>query len=177
MEIGEYSYGAFDILWAHHNKKCIVGKFTSIGSNCVVYLGGNHNTRWITTYPFGTTGHRNVFTTVNVDHIGHPFTNGDIVIGNDVWIGDRVSIMSGVTIGDGCIIAAFSHVVKDVEPYSIVGGNPAKFIRYRFSEEQRQDLLRIKWWEWDAEKINHALPLLCSENIDTFIGQYRELNR
>jgi lipopolysaccharide transport system ATP-binding protein len=58
-----------------------------------------------------------------------------------------------------------------------VGGNPAKFIRYRFSEEQRQDLLRIKWWEWDAEKINQTLPLLCSENIDTFIHEYRELNR
>ena len=78
--------------------------------------------------------------------------------------------MSGVTIGDGAIIANNSHVVKNVAPYSIVGGNPAKLIKYRFTEEQIQKLLEIKWWNWNDEKINSYLPLLCSSNIDDFIN-------
>ena len=97
-------------------------------------------------------------------------TNGDVDIGNDVWIGEHVTIMSGVTIGDGAVIATNSHVVKNVAPYSIVGGNPAKLIKYRFTEEQIQKLLEIKWWNWNDEKINSYLPLLCSSNIDDFIN-------
>jgi serine acetyltransferase len=77
--------------------------------------------------------------------------------------------MSGITIGDGAVIAANSHVVKNVEPYSIVGGNPAKFIKYRFSPEQIEKLLEIKWWNWEDEKINKYTPLLCNTDIDEFI--------
>ena len=80
--------------------------------------------------------------------------------------------MSGVTIGDGAIIANNSHVVKDVEPYSIVGGNPAKLIRYRFTQEQIQKLLEIKWWDWDDVKINENLQLLCNDKIDEFINKH-----
>ena len=78
-------------------------------------------------------------------------TRGDVIIGNDVWIADNVTIMSGVRIGDGAVIACNSHVVKDVEPYSIVGGNPAKFIKHRFTQEQIECLLKIKWWNWDTQ--------------------------
>ena len=77
--------------------------------------------------------------------------------------------MSGVTIGDGVVIAHNSHVVKNVEPYSLVGGNPAKLIKYRFTQEQIKDLLEIKWWNWDDDKINKFSPLLCNSNIDEFI--------
>ena len=77
--------------------------------------------------------------------------------------------MSGVTIGDGAVIAANSHIVKDVEPYSIVGGNPAKLIRYRFTKEQIEKLLKIKWWNWPDEVINVFTPILCNEDIDNFI--------
>jgi serine acetyltransferase len=77
--------------------------------------------------------------------------------------------MSGVTIGDGAIIANNSHVVKNVEPYSLVGGNPAKLIKYRFDPEIIEKLLMIKWWDWDDEKINKFTPLLCSSNIQNFI--------
>ena len=78
--------------------------------------------------------------------------------------------MSGITIGDGAVIANNSHVVKNVEPYSLVGGNPAKLIKYRFTPEQIQKLLQIKWWYWDDEKINNYSYLLCNNNIDEFIN-------
>lgn len=84
-------------------------------------MGGNHRTDWLTTYPFGHI-HKDIFT--NFSGVGHPATKGSVVIGNDVWIGTNVTIMSGVSIGDGAVIANNSHVVKDVLPYSIVGGNP-----------------------------------------------------
>jgi hypothetical protein len=90
---------------------------------------------------------------------------------DDVWIGDSVTIMSGVTIGDGVVIANNSHVVKDIEPYSLVGGNPAKLIKYRFTQEQIKKLLEIKWWLWDDEKINKFSPLLCNPDIDNFINE------
>ena len=95
--------------------------------------------------------------------------NGHVVIGNDVWIADNVTIMSGIIIGNGAVVANNSHVIKNVEPYSIVGGNPARHIKYRFSEEQIKKLLEIQWWYWDDDKINKYLPLMCSEDIDKFI--------
>jgi serine acetyltransferase len=82
--------------------------------------------------------------------------------------------MSGVTVGDGEVIANNSHVVKDVEPYTLVGGNPAKFIKYRFTPQQIEKLLKIKWWDWEDEKINKFSPLLCSNNIDDFINSALE---
>jgi len=86
-----------------------------------------------------------------------------------VWIANNVTIMSGVKIGDGVVIAANSHIIKDIEPYSLVGGNPAKLIKKRFSEKQIEQLLEIKWWEWKDEKINKFTKLLCNDNIDEFI--------
>jgi len=122
---------------------------------------------WVTTYPFGHI-HKNIFN--NFNGAGHPATKGDVIIGNDVWIGANVTIMSGITIGDGSVIAANSHVVKNVEPYSLHGGNPAKLIKYRFSPEQIEKLLQIKWWYWDDHTINKFTPLLCNNNIDEFIN-------
>jgi len=83
--------------------------------------------------------------------------------------------MTGVTIGDGVVIANNSHVVKNIEPYSLVGGNPAKLIKYRFTPEQIEKLLEIKWWFWDDEKINKLTPLLCNHNIDEFIKSAFEM--
>lgn len=168
MSYGKYTYGLPNILWKNDNAKLIVGNFCSIGGNVNIYLGGNHRTDWVTTYPFGTVN-QNVFNLFNVDEHGHPSTKGDVIIGNDVWIGDNVTIMSGVTIGDGAVIANNSHVVKNVEPYSLVGGNPANLIKYRFSQEQIEKLLQIKWWYWDDYKINNFTSLLCNNNIDEFI--------
>jgi acetyltransferase-like isoleucine patch superfamily enzyme len=131
-----------------------VGSFCSIGANLTVYLGGNHRTDWATTYPFG--------------HVpefpegmpGHPATKGDVHIKNDVWIGNDVTIMSGVTIGSGAVIGAHSVVTKDVNPYEIVAGNPAKFIKNRFPSTITGYLLALAWWEWPDEKIKRAISLL-----------------
>jgi len=82
--------------------------------------------------------------------------------------------MSGITIGDGTVIATNSHVVKNVEPYSIVGGNPAKLIKYRFSPEQIEKLIEIKWWDWDDATINKYIPLMCNTDIDRFIDAVSE---
>ena len=119
-------------------------------------MGGNHRTDWVTTYPFG---HINQHIFNNFNGQGHPATKGDVVIGNDVWIGQNVSLRPGVTIGDGAIVGGGSVIVKDVPPFAIVGGNPTKVIRYRFTPEQIEKLLIIKWWNWSEDKIkrNYAL--------------------
>ncbi len=166
MSVGKYTYGTPNIYWNNNEAKLKIGNFCSIPKNVNIYLGGNHRIDWVTTYPFGHIN-KDVFNQFNGE--GHPSTKGDVIIGNDVWIGEDVTIMSGITVGDGAVIANNSHVVKNVEPYTLVGGNPAKLIRYRFTPEQIEKLLEIKWWYWDDAKINHFTPLLCNPNIDEFI--------
>ena len=144
-------------------KSVTIGSFCSIASNVKIFLGGGHRTDWGTTYPFGHI-HEDIFNSFNGD--GHPKTNGDVLIGNDVWIASDVTIMSGVKIGDGAVIACNSHVVKDVEPYSIVGGNPAKEIKKRFKNETIEKFLKLKWWDLSDGKINKILPYLCSNNFE-----------
>ena len=140
IEFGRYSYHKSNIRLHNFGEgsNLKVGSFCSIATNCNVILGGNHRTDWITTYPFGHI-HKQAFHTFN--GLGHPATNGDVIIENDVWIGMNVTIMSGVRIGSGAVIASNSHVVKNVEPYSIVGGNPAKHIKYRFTKEQIEKVI------------------------------------
>ena len=171
MIVGKHTYG-HNYITVHgkdsgHQVK--IGAFCSIGRNITIYVGDNHRKDWVTTFPFGHI-HKNTFTKFN-GH-GHPSSKGDVIIGNDVWIAANATIMSGVTIGDGAIIANNSHVVKDVAPYSMVGGNPARFISYRFTPEQIEKLQSIKWWDWDDTKINDNAHLLCSPNIDDFINTH-----
>jgi acetyltransferase-like isoleucine patch superfamily enzyme len=169
MNVGKYSYGQPIIKWNHPDANYICGKFCSIAQNVTIYLGGNHDTQNITTYPFGYI-HQNIFNSYCNEKDGLcGLTKGDVIIENDVWIAENVIIMSGVTIGSGAVIANNSHVVKNVEPYSIVGGNPAKIIKYRFSKEQIEKLLKIKWWDWDDDKINNNIHLLCNHDINEFI--------
>jgi acetyltransferase-like isoleucine patch superfamily enzyme len=104
---------------------------------------------------------------------GYPLTKGDVVIGNDVWIGYEALILSGVKIGDGAVIAARSVVSRDVEPYSIVGGTPAKHLRYRFSPEMIEELLKIAWWNWSFEEIRTAWHLIQSPQVEEFVTKYK----
>ncbi len=168
MSFGKYTYGNPTIMYKNKDANLVVGNFCSIAANVTIYLGNGigHDISFVSTYPFGRI-HTNVFKNVTNNARN---TKGDVNIGNDVWIGENVTIMSGVTIGDGTVIANNSHVVKDVEPYSLVGGNPSKLIKYRFTKEQIERLLEIKWWYWDDSKINKFIPLLCNQNIDEFIN-------
>jgi acetyltransferase-like isoleucine patch superfamily enzyme len=175
IEIGDYTYAGCIPIIARcgATTKLRIGKFCSLAGGVQIYLGCNHRTDWITTYPFPAFPEyfNNAFKIT-----GHVATKGDVVIGNDVWIGERVLILSGVTIGDGAVIAANSVVTKDVEPYSIVGGNPAKLLKKRFNEDTIQKLLEIKWWDWPIEKINDNLDILCSSNMNELIWRYSNAN-
>ena len=161
FSVGDCSYGVPRILSFDRGTKLSIGKFCSIAEEVQILLCSDHNTSWVSTYPFGE-----IF---GGGTLGHPKTKGDVVIGNDVWIGRGTMILSGVTIGDGAVIGARSVVAKNVLPYSVVVGNPIKYVRSRFTDEQIIELLKIKWWDWDYEKISRFVPLLESANIDKFI--------
>jgi virginiamycin A acetyltransferase len=142
--------------------KLIIGKFCMIASDVTFIMNGaNHLTDAITTYPFAIFGGS---WQDAMEGKMYPY-KGDTIIGNDVWIGYKATIMAGVTIGDGAIIAAHSVVTKDVEPYSIVGGNPAKLIKKRFSEERIQQFLDMAWWNWDIEKISANVKFLTGKKF------------
>lgn len=143
--------------------KLIIGKFCMIASDVTFIMnGGNHATQGLSTYPFSIFGHAWEHA---MDGKEFPF-KGDTVVGNDVWIGYKATIMPGIKIGDGAVIATHSTVVKDVEPYSIVGGNPAGEIRKRFGPEIIERLLKLKWWDWDVEKITRNVQHLTGFDID-----------
>lgn len=169
--VGDYTYyyddeGAenFEKHVTHHydfiGDRLIIGKFCAIGKNIEFIMNGaNHRMNSVTTYPFNIMG--NGWETCAPKTTDLPY-KGDTVVGNDVWIGQNVTVLPGVHIGDGAVIGANSVVSKDVLPYHIVGGNPAKSIRKRFDDETIDFLLRLKWWDWSAEKIFRNLDLLCS---------------
>lgn len=136
-----------------------IGKFCSIAEGVKIFLGGNHRVDWITTYPFPALLH---YWPEASGITGHPSTRGDVIIGNDVWIGTDAIILSGVKIGDGAVIGAGAVVTQDVNPYSIVIGNPAREIRRRFSDAMVDKLLEIRWWDWPPAKIRENLDFLCS---------------
>lgn len=167
IERGRGSFGGMNVSQWGDGTKLKIGNFCSIGANISILLGGEHRTDWITTYAFSVTWPE------AAGHItGHPRSKGDVIIGNDVWIGTGVMILSGVTIGDGAVVGANAVVTKDVPPYAIVGGNPARIIRYRFDEEAIKKLLAIAWWNWPDEKIAAAMDLLLSGDIKEFISHY-----
>ncbi|MCF8261937.1 MAG: CatB-related O-acetyltransferase [Melioribacteraceae bacterium] len=142
--------------------KLIIGKFCMIASNVTFIMNGaNHLSDSISSFPFAIFGKD---WSNAMDGKSYP-TKGNTVIGNDVWIGFNATIMPGIKIGDGAIIATNATVTKDVAPYSIVGGNPAKQIKSRFSENEIEHLLKIKWWDWDMEKITKNVDRLTSGNV------------
>jgi acetyltransferase-like isoleucine patch superfamily enzyme len=159
VKIGAYSYGFEDtgVLSWNENIEISIGRFCSVASGLKLYCGGNHRVDWISTFPFGHI-HTKFIKVPPVN--GTPSTNGNITIGNDVWIGRDVTILSGITIGNGAVIASNSHIVKDVEPYSIVGGNPAKLIKKRFNESIINFLLDLSWWDLPIDVIEKIVPYL-----------------
>ena len=146
--------------------KLLIGKFCMIASDVKFIMNGaNHLTDSLSTYPFAIFG--NGWESA-MNGKNYP-KKGNINIGNDVWIGYNSTIMAGVTIGDGAIIATNSTVIKDVEPYSIVGGNSAKEIKKRFSKKVITKLLELQWWNWDIEKISRNIQNLTDFEIEKII--------
>lgn len=174
IEVGEYTYyddpvdsENFERNVLYHfpfiGDRLIIGRFCAIARGIKFIMNGaNHNMSGLTSYPFeifpGEWRNR------LQDSVKYPY-KGDTVIGNDVWIGYEATIMPGVKIGDGAIIASRSVVVDDVPPYAVMGGNPASLIRYRFDAATIESLLEIKWWDWDIETISRNLRPLASGKV------------
>ncbi|MCL1059594.1 type B chloramphenicol O-acetyltransferase [Shewanella gelidimarina] len=154
--------------------KLIIGSYCSIGSGAVFMMAGNqgHQNNWVSTFPFFY--QENEHFTDAKDGFKRA---GDTVIGNDVWIGTEAMIMSGVKVGDGAIIASRAVVTKDVAPYSIVGSNPAKHIRFRFTETEIAQLLKMQWWLWSDEQLKGAMALMCSSDINGLYHYWLHLNQ
>ncbi|UNK18861.1 streptogramin A O-acetyltransferase Vat(I) [Paenibacillus sp. N3/727] len=171
--IGDYSYydalngESFEEQVLYHYEmlgtKLIIGKFCSIAPETrFIMSGGNHRMDG-STYPFNLFGNGWEAHTPTLEQLP---LKGDTVVGNDVWIGRRATIMPGVRIGDGAIIGAEAVVVKDVPPYTIIGGNPAKEIRKRYDPNIIQELLEIRWWDADIELINRFMGAIVSGDME-----------
>lgn len=175
ISIGDYTYyddpdGAedFEAHVTYHYEflgdRLVIGKFCAIARGITFIMNGaNHRMNSVTTYPFNIMGHGWEKCTPTLEDL--PF-KGDTVVGNDVWIGQDVTVMPGVHIGDGAIIAAESVVTRDIPPYHVAGGNPCRVIRKRFDGALIDYLLALKWWDWDAEKIFCNLEALCSGDLE-----------
>lgn len=170
FDCGEYTYsvdGLPRVRFAVGKEKLVIGKFCSISSEVTFYLGGNHPMDFVSTYPFSA------FSQDWQDAPGeYHLSKGDIRIGNDVWIGIGATILSGVSVGNGAVIATRSVVTKDVPAYAIVGGNPARIIRYRFEPEIIVRLQKLAWWDWPKEKIQENIHLIANKNIEALLHKY-----
>ena len=186
IEVGDYTiYNDFvadpllfeknNVLYHYpiHREKLIIGKFCSIACGTkFLFNCANHTLKSLSTYTFPLFYEEWELEKSNITTAWD--NKGDIVIGNDVWIGYEAVIMAGVHIGDGAIIAACAVVTKDVPPYTIVGGTPAKEIRKRFDTEVIQQLLKLKWWDWSTNKIRQCLPYIAERKLDELLAMKKD---
>jgi acetyltransferase-like isoleucine patch superfamily enzyme len=166
FEVGTGTYGEPVVVYWDCGATLRIGRYCSIAAGVTVLLGGEHHTDWVTTYPFSL-----MFPDA-AELQGYPHTKGDVNIGSDVWLGYDALILSGVTIGHGAVVGARSVVARDVEPYAVVAGNPARVIRHRFTPPVVERLLAARWWDWPEAKIREAWPLLMSNRIEDFLEKY-----
>jgi len=166
--IGKYCYGigSSPRLEFYKGPECKleIGSFVSFATGVVIHVGGEHHSEYVSAYPFELLVYN-----IGIESVR---TKGNIVIGSDVLIGSDTIILSGVTIGHGAIVGAGSVVAKDVAPYTIVAGNPIREVRKRFTEDQIEKLLQIRWWEWDDAILKDVIPYLMSKDIEKFIELY-----
>lgn len=177
IQVGDYTYYddpvdpmAFEqnnvlFNWPEFGDRLIIGKFCAIANGVQFIMGpANHRISSVTTYPFHVFG--GAWADNTPPHLQQLPFKGDTVVGNDVWIGRNSVILPGVRIGDGAIIAAQSVVTKDVAPYTVAGGNPARFLKNRFDRELTDLLLRLRWWDLEGEALVELLPLLCDPDLE-----------
>jgi chloramphenicol O-acetyltransferase type B len=164
--LGRHSYGGFQVLAGPGDTAVVrVGSFCSIGNRAAFSLGGNHRSDWASTYPF-----RAAWGLPGAGTDGHPRPEADTEVGHDVWIGADSLIMPGVKIGTGAVIGARAVVTKDVRPYAIVVGSPAREVRRRFDDETVDALIELAWWEWPDELIRQRVDLLCSPDVGALLA-------
>lgn len=176
IKVGAFTYGIEDIeilSWGE-NIEISFGRFCSVASGLKLYCGGNHRSDWFSTFPFGHV-YSQFFQIKPI--VGTPVSNGNITIGNDVWIGRDVTIFSGICVGDGAIIASNSHVVKDVLPYTIVGGNPAKIIKCRFNDDIVRKIHDLQWWNLNVKELEKIVPYLCFQESDDVEHNLNMINK
>ena len=160
--------------WPEFGDRLIIGKFCAIASGVRFIMGSaNHRISSISTYPFHVFG--GAWEEHTPPHLSQLPFKGDTVVGHDVWIGRESVILPGVHIGDGAIVAAYSVVARDVPPYTLVGGNPARKIRRRFDPELISWLLELRWWDFPPERLDAFLPVLCSDDLDTVRETIRKM--
>ena len=168
LVMGNMSYYAPNVVkYEGDNGRVIIGNFASVAPDADFYVGGLHRTEWVSQY-----GLRAMLDLPGAHEDGFTHGRGDIVVGSDTWVTNGCTIMSGVTIGDGAVVGTKAVVAKDVRPYAIVVGNPAREIRRRFSDEQVEALLRIRWWDWPTEKVKQHVALISSPDVDAFIARF-----
>lgn len=170
VTLGRHTYGTPKVITFRGDATCLrIGQFVSIGHEVEFLLGGNHRVDWVTTFPV-----RRIFGLPGAGSDGHPASKGDIIVGNDVWLGYGCRVLSGVSIGDGAVIGAFTTVTRSVRPYSVVVGSPAREVRRRFSDPQIAALQKVAWWNWSDSKIKEEASALCSTGIDDFIRRHQD---
>lgn len=171
FRIGAFSYGRPKIRFPESGAGLTIGRYCSIADGVELLLGGNHRTDWVTTYPFPALP--GLWPEAR-ERTGFAGTRGDIAIGHDVWIGSQAMILSGVSIGHGAVVAARSVVTRDVPPYAIVAGNPARPVRLRFDEPTIAALLDSAWWDLPRGKVARLLPVLMAGDVAAFLAVMSE---
>ena len=162
--MGFASYGLPEVLDWGEGADLKIGAYCSIADKVTIMLGGHHRVQWLSTYPFAEK------LPERKDLPPSSFSRGDVVIGNDVWICTGAIVLSGLTIGNGAVIAAGVVVTGNVEPYAVVAGNPARLIRWRFEASVRQKLEVIAWWHWPPEEVERVAHLLSSRDIEDLLA-------
>jgi len=168
LVMGTMSYYAPNVVkYKGDTGRVVIGNFASIAPDADFYVGGLHRVEWVSLY-----GLRAMLELPGAYEDGFTHGRGDIVVGSDTWVTNGCTVMSGVTIGDGAVVGTKAVVAKDVRPYAIVVGNPAREIGRRFSDERVEALLRIRWWDWPTDVVKEHVDLLSSPDLDAFIARF-----
>lgn len=167
FSIGAYSYGRPKVRFADSGRRLTIGRYCSIADKVEILLGGGHRLDWATTYPFAAM--EGLFPDARAPEDYH-VARGDVTIGHDVWLGSGCLILPGVTVGHGAVVAARAVVTRDVPPYAVAAGNPARVVRTRFDAATVAALLDAAWWDLPHATVSGLVPLLCSDRTDDLLA-------